>query len=164
MKFKMLIVDLEMPRSVRKWALPIGIATSVLLGGGVAAAAAGLVTFSDGQPLHSADLNTNFNYLQSEISALQNSTPANDTMANLQLISATVTGANGGTATTSCPSGYNLVMASVDTVVLTQSGTWGWANGTYGCNIVSGQLVASLTNFANGSSYSTFACQGLCAK
>lgn len=71
MKLKVVIIDLEIPPRVKKWALRIGIPTVALLGGGALAYAEGLVTWSSGQTLHATDLNDNFTYLQGEIAALQ---------------------------------------------------------------------------------------------
>lgn len=75
MKLKMLVVDLEIPWRVKRWALRIGIPVTVLLGGGALAYGSGLTTWSSGETLQAADLNDNFGYLQGEISALQ-SAPA----------------------------------------------------------------------------------------
>jgi hypothetical protein len=76
MKLKVVVVDLEIPPGVKKWALRLGIPVAVLLGGGGVALAAGLVTWSSGQTLQAADLNNNFTYLSGEISALQSSQSA----------------------------------------------------------------------------------------
>jgi hypothetical protein len=67
MKLKVVIVDLEIPPRVKKWALGAGIPVAVLLGGGAIAYASGLVTWKTGDTLQAADLNANFAYLQSEI-------------------------------------------------------------------------------------------------
>jgi hypothetical protein len=56
---------------VKKWGLRLGIPLGVLLGGGAVAYAAGLVTWTSGQVLTAADLNSNFSQLQSQITALQ---------------------------------------------------------------------------------------------
>jgi len=71
MKLKIVIVDCEVPRSVRTWALRLGIPVVLLLGGGAVAWAAGLHTWSQNEPLNAIDLNGNFSYLQSEIAATQ---------------------------------------------------------------------------------------------
>jgi hypothetical protein len=67
MKLKVVIVDLEIPPRVKRWALRVGIPLGVVLGGGAVAWAAGLVTWTTGTTLTAADLNNNFAYLQSEI-------------------------------------------------------------------------------------------------
>jgi len=71
MKLKLVIVDMEIPPRWKKWGLRVGIPAAVLIGGGAIAWAGNLVTWTDGQPLKSADLNNNFSYLQGEITALQ---------------------------------------------------------------------------------------------
>lgn len=85
-------------------------------------------------------------------------------MPNLITISATVTGADGGSIDTPCPAGYTLVMASISEVQLTANGTNGWTNGTYACSNASGALRASVGNYANASFQSRFSCTGLCAR
>jgi hypothetical protein len=68
MKLKVVIVDLEIPPRVKKWALRVGIPLGVVLGGGaVAWTAAGLVNFTAGTTLTAMDLNNSFAYLQGEI-------------------------------------------------------------------------------------------------
>jgi hypothetical protein len=67
MKLKVVIVDLEIPPRVKKWAIRIGIPVGVLLGGGAYAWAAGLVSWNPGQTLTNTDLNGNFTYIQGEI-------------------------------------------------------------------------------------------------
>ena len=67
MKLKVVIVDLEIPPRVKRWALRVGIPLGVVLGGGAVAWAAGLVTWTTGTTLTAADLNTNFSYVQGEI-------------------------------------------------------------------------------------------------
>jgi microcystin-dependent protein len=62
-------LDRNVPQLVRK-VLLVGIPAALLVGGGAVAYAAGLLTWSDGETLKSADLNGNFAYLQSEISTL----------------------------------------------------------------------------------------------
>jgi hypothetical protein len=71
MKVKIVVVDLEIPPGVKKWGLRVGIPLAVVLGGGAAAYAAGLVTWTDGQMLTAADLNANFAYVTGQITALQ---------------------------------------------------------------------------------------------
>lgn len=71
MKFRVVIVDLEIPPRVKRWGLRLGIPLAVLLGAGGIAYATGLVTWSSGQTLQASDLNNNFNYLQEEIGTLQ---------------------------------------------------------------------------------------------
>jgi hypothetical protein len=67
MKLKVVIVDVEIPPHVKRWALRLGIPLALVLGGGAVAWAAGLVVWSDGQALKAADLNGNFTYLEGQI-------------------------------------------------------------------------------------------------
>jgi len=70
MKLKVYVIDFETPRWVRR--LVAYVAPVVLVLGVAAIALAGnLVTWTDGQPLKAADLNSNFASLQSQINALQ---------------------------------------------------------------------------------------------
>jgi len=70
MKLKVYVVDFETPRWVRR--VVAYVAPAVLVLGVAAIALAGnLVTWTDGQPLKSADLNNNFTYLEGQITALQ---------------------------------------------------------------------------------------------
>jgi C1q domain len=71
MKLKLVIVDLEVPPKVKKWATRVGIPAAVIMLGGGIAWAAGLHSWNDGDTLAAADLNGNFTQLQSEIDALQ---------------------------------------------------------------------------------------------
>jgi hypothetical protein len=66
MKIKVYVIDFEIPRRMKKWAVRVGIPAALLVGGGVAFA--GLPGgYADGQPLTTAELSANFNYLQNEI-------------------------------------------------------------------------------------------------
>jgi hypothetical protein len=76
MKLKLVVVDFEIPARVKKWGLRIGIPTAILLGGGAVAYAGSLISFSDGQTLHAADLNSNFSNLQAQIIAPVNANSA----------------------------------------------------------------------------------------
>jgi hypothetical protein len=69
MKLKVVIVDMEFPPRVKKWGLRIGIPVAMLLGGAVVAYAGpnSLITWTDGETLKAADLNSNFATLQNEI-------------------------------------------------------------------------------------------------
>jgi hypothetical protein len=61
MRVKVYVIDFAVPARVKAWALGALAPTIVLLAAAVAFAAP--VTFSDGQILKAADLNTNFGYL-----------------------------------------------------------------------------------------------------
>jgi hypothetical protein len=67
MRLKVVIVDLEIPVRVKKWALRIGIPVSVLAGAGFAFAGPPTNEYATGQPLTKMALDDNFNYLQNEI-------------------------------------------------------------------------------------------------
>jgi hypothetical protein len=58
-------------REGRTWVLRIGAAMTAVVATVTVAYAGNLVTWSSGQTLKAADLNSNFCYLQSEIAALQ---------------------------------------------------------------------------------------------
>ncbi len=75
MKIRVYVIDFEVPRSLKTWALRSGILLVLVLGGGAVAYASGLVTWSDGDTLRAADLNGNFTYLQSEISSVTGGLP-----------------------------------------------------------------------------------------
>src|SRR5579859_4313451 len=76
MKVKLIIIDLEIPPSVKRWGIRLGIPLAVLIGGSTIAWAAMLHTWNNGDRLNADDLNGNFATLQSEIAALQQSTTA----------------------------------------------------------------------------------------
>jgi hypothetical protein len=71
MKLKIVIVDFEIPLRVKKWGVRIGIPAAILLGGGTIAWAAGLHTWSQGDPLTAADLNGNFTNLDGRLAAVE---------------------------------------------------------------------------------------------
>jgi microcystin-dependent protein len=56
---------------MKKWGLRLGIVGALMVAAGAVAYAGGLVTWSAGQTLTAADLNTNFSYLQGQITQLQ---------------------------------------------------------------------------------------------
>jgi hypothetical protein len=69
MKVKVYVIDFEVPPRVKKWALRIGTPLVALFVGGVSFA--GLPGgYADGQPLTKAELDANFNYVQSEIATM----------------------------------------------------------------------------------------------
>jgi hypothetical protein len=72
MKIKIIVVDIEMPAKIKKWALRLGIpAAALLVGSGLAwaapAASLTLKTWATNDPLTAADLNGNFQNLQAQI-------------------------------------------------------------------------------------------------
>lgn len=82
MKIKVYVIDFEIPSRIKRWALRIGIPVVVLVGGGIAFA--GLPGgYADGQPLTKEELDSNFNYLQNEITSLsmQTSVPPGTVVA-----------------------------------------------------------------------------------
>jgi hypothetical protein len=71
MKIKVVVIDFEVPTRVKQWALRIGIPVLVL-GGFVALAYASVpVTFTSGEVLQAADLNTNFQSLDQRLTAVE---------------------------------------------------------------------------------------------
>ena len=113
MRIKLYVVDLEIPGRVKRWGLGLGIPVTVLLAGGAIAYAAGLVTWTDGQTLKSADLNANFTLLQGEIAAIQQQS-ANVPSGTIQAYGGTVDGnpgdqlSDGGAAVNLPPTGWLL--------------------------------------------------------
>jgi hypothetical protein len=71
MKLRVVVVDLEIPSRVKRWALKVGIPLGVLLGGGAIAWAQSLHVWNTGDTLQATDLNGNFSNLQNQITALQ---------------------------------------------------------------------------------------------
>ena len=71
MKIKIVVIDLEIPSRVRKWALRVGIPVGVLLGEGAVAWAAGLHTWKQGDTLNAADLNGNFSALDARLTTVE---------------------------------------------------------------------------------------------
>jgi hypothetical protein len=67
MKIKVVVVDLEIPLRVKKWAMRIAIPAVVLTAGAIALAASPLHVWNSGDNLKSSDLNANFASLQSQI-------------------------------------------------------------------------------------------------
>jgi hypothetical protein len=74
MKIKVVVIDLEIPRPVKKWGLRFGVPIALLFGGGAVAWAAGLHTWQQGDTLNASDLNGNFTTLQGSITDLQTKT------------------------------------------------------------------------------------------
>jgi hypothetical protein len=78
MKVKLLVIDLEVPAPVKRWALRLGITLGGLALGGVALAGPPLHTWSSGDTLQASDINGNFSALQTEITAMSTALkPAN---------------------------------------------------------------------------------------
>jgi C1q domain-containing protein len=67
LKIKVYVFDFEVSPRVKRNALRIAIPLALLLGGGALAYAQGLVSWSSGQTLTAANLNSNFSYLQGQI-------------------------------------------------------------------------------------------------
>jgi hypothetical protein len=74
MKMKVVVIDLEIPPSFKKWGIRLGLPIALLIGGSTIAWATMLHTWNAGDRLDAADLNGNFATLQAEIAALQQST------------------------------------------------------------------------------------------
>jgi len=75
MKIKLVIVDLEIPRHVKKRLLRIGVPIAAVLVCGGVALAAGLHSWNDGDTLTSTDLNANFSALQDQVNTSLGGTP-----------------------------------------------------------------------------------------
>ena len=70
MKLKVVVVDLEIPPRVRRWALRLGV-PALILGAASAAVAGTLKSWNAGDVLTAADLNANFAALQTRLAALE---------------------------------------------------------------------------------------------
>jgi len=116
-------------------------------------------TWSSGDTLTATALNSNFDAIDRRLSALESGIGA-----HVKVITATVFGANGGVATATYPDGYTLASISLTNVTVTESGTFGWPFGAYGCGMDGGKLTASLINYAAGSPQTQIACLGLCVR
>jgi Phage Tail Collar Domain len=62
LKIKLYVLDFEIPASVKRWGLRVGVTLAVVAGGG-ALAYASLPQFADGTTLTATALNTQFNAL-----------------------------------------------------------------------------------------------------
>jgi hypothetical protein len=71
MKLKIVVVDFELSSRAKKWGLWLGLPLTVLFGAGSIAWANGLKTWQSGDTLQASDLNANFQYMQDQITALQ---------------------------------------------------------------------------------------------
>jgi hypothetical protein len=116
MKLKVYVIDFGVPSRMKKWGLSIGIPIALLIGGGAVAYASGLVTWSDGQTLHAADLNGNFAYLQSEIATLQSSVSTLQASSGVHVSTnctyLTAVGGNAANSYSACVCGANEVAIS----------------------------------------------------
>jgi hypothetical protein len=81
MKFKIIIVDFEIPARLKHWGLRLGIPTALALGGGAVAYGAGVVSWVDGQTLKASDLNGNFAALDQRTTALEGAASCPDPTA-----------------------------------------------------------------------------------
>ncbi|MFN7903902.1 MAG: hypothetical protein ACK5P5_01840 [Pseudobdellovibrionaceae bacterium] len=87
------------------------------------------------------------------------------TTSNFQRITSSVSGTEGGYATTNCPLGYTLISWGLVIDRRTQSGTSGWNNGgTLSCEQNGNGVQTGLNNYSGGSDQTLVVCQGLCAK
>jgi len=188
MKLKLVVVDLELSRRQRMLGAA-GLGAAILMVGAVAVADVPN-TFVAGDTLTAAGLNENFGSLDTRITALESQTesttaalatgcgpksalasvtdgepvctPANDVVA----VRAEVTGSNGGSsAAVPCPAGYTLIAVAQDIDQRTQSGINGWdLGGTTHCGISGNSVVASIGQYANGTSQTLFSCYGVCVR
>jgi hypothetical protein len=70
MKIKVYVVDLEIPRRVKRWSLLVGVPLGLLFGV-VAIAYASLTTFKAGDPLSATTMNANFADLNTRLTAVE---------------------------------------------------------------------------------------------
>jgi hypothetical protein len=71
MKVRVYVIDLELPRVLKPWALRVGVPALVIAGALAVAHAAVPKTWTAGEPLKAADLNQNFSKLDERLSALE---------------------------------------------------------------------------------------------
>jgi len=69
MKLKMVVVDLELPPALKRWATRVAVGLAIV-GGATASYAGALTTWTSGQTLTAEDLNKNFDELQKQIAAV----------------------------------------------------------------------------------------------
>jgi hypothetical protein len=119
MKIKVVVVDLEIPHRVKKWALLAGLPLALVVGGGAVAWAGTLHTWNQGDTLNASDLNANFSQLSTDLAAVQAQThPASGFRA---LKTAAFSVPAGGTATT----------VVFETVVFDTASEYNAGNGTF---------------------------------
>jgi hypothetical protein len=146
MKLKVVIVDLEIPPHVKRWALRIGIPLAVLLGGSAIAYAAGLVTWTDGQTLKAADLNANFSNLQGQITT-QSLAPRTPSAFRAQLTMATTV------------SGEAVTPVALDSVLFDLGGEYNAATGVFTPKSTGVYEVTCSLEFFNGPSGNVYGAQ-----
>jgi hypothetical protein len=83
---------------------------------------------------------------------------------NFTTIAANVTSANGGTATTACPTGYTILFYGITSDHRTATGTAGWLNGTLDCSISGNGVIMVLSNYSGGTVNTQVTCTGLCVR
>jgi hypothetical protein len=71
MKLKLVVVDFEIPPRAKRWALRLGIPGAILVGASAITYASVPKTWTPGDALKSADLNSNFASLDSRVTALE---------------------------------------------------------------------------------------------
>jgi len=139
--------------------LLLAVPMAVIIGIKAIAWAAVAKSWNSGEVLKAADLNAALVALDGRIAALESGIKQ-----STMTITATVSGASGGTSSAACPTDFTLTTVSLTKVQLTTSGTSGWPMGTYGCSIQDGILVANLSNYAMGTPSTLISCQGFCVK
>jgi hypothetical protein len=70
MKLKVVVVDMEIPPRIKRWALRVSVTVGVLAAGTVALAATPLHVWNTGDTLQAADINGNFSNLQGQIQGI----------------------------------------------------------------------------------------------
>jgi hypothetical protein len=74
-KIKIVVIDLEIPPRVKRWAIRVGIPAAVVAGLGAIAYASVPISFIAHGPLTAADLNADFNSLDGRVSLLETLVP-----------------------------------------------------------------------------------------
>jgi hypothetical protein len=96
MKFKVLVIDFEIPPRVKRWALRTGIPATVVAGAGAIAYAGVPIVFTSHGPLTAGDLNADFYNLDSRLGTLEDGGAPYSAQAGHALTADNATRASGG--------------------------------------------------------------------
>jgi|SRR5579859_3566446 len=150
MKLEIVVVDLQLPRAVKTWAVRLGIPVALLLGGGAVAWAGGLVTWTNGQTLDASQLNGNFAYLQSEIDALNTTVAAVPKVTEWQSSCPSITWSNGSPAAASATCFWRRVG---DTIEVSLHATFTSASSDITFGLPSGVTTSTSKTSGSGGAY-----------
>ena len=125
MKSKVVVVDSELPASLKRWLIRVGLFLGMVIGGGALAHAATLVTWTSNQSLTAADLNSNFSAVQTQITTVQGQVTTLQAKVTAQAgalqvfnpaagVNAPCSVAFGSTVDCTCPTGTFVVSGGAD--------------------------------------------------